>query len=343
MGAKHIFAAAALVFLAALAIAPVVLVKAFVLFQLSTVLVYSIAVLSLILLTGINGQISLGNGAFFALGGYGTAILVAHYGLPYWAAVPCGSLACFLIGYAIGIPAVKLEGLYLALATFSLAVVVPQILKYKGLAGWTGGFQGLVLDPPDVPGIAGLTPDQWLYFVCLLSAAACMLFVRNLLLGRYGRALEAIREHPIAASAMGIDVPSTKARAFATSAMLAGFSGGLSVMLTQFVSPDAFNFFLSISLMVGAVIGGLTSIWGGLLGAAFIVFIPNISESISKAVPWAVYGVLLITVVFLMPTGMAGLLRQAFGLTRFRVAKPGTATAPTGLMERRIVNEEFRS
>ncbi len=339
MNARYRSAAVALAILAVLATAPLALLKGFVLFQMSTVLVYSIAVLSLVLLTGLNGQISLGNGAFFAVGGYGTAILVAHYGLPYWAAVPCGSLACFLIGYAIGTPAVKLEGLYLALATFSLAVVTPQILKYKGLAPWTGGFQGLVLDPPEAPALLRLNPDQWLYLVSLFSAAACMLVARNLLRGRYGRALEAIREQPTAASAMGIDVPATKALAFAASAMLAGLSGGLNVMLTQFVSPDAFNFFLSISLMVGAVIGGLTSIWGGVLGAAFIVFIPNISESISKAVPWAVYGVLLIAVVFLMPTGLAGLLRKAFELTRSPGVKPGTTTAPNGPINGRIVND----
>lgn len=342
MNAKYISAAAALVILALLAIVPVVMLKAFVLFQMSTVLAYSIAVLSLILLTGLNGQISLGNGAFFAIGGYGAAILVSHYGLPYWAAVPCSGVACLLVGYVIGIPAVKLEGLYLALATFSLAVVVPQILKYKWFAPWTGGFQGLVLDPPDVPDVVSLTPDQWLYLVCLFSAAACMLFTRNLLLGRYGRALEAIREHPIAASAMGIDVPSTKAWAFATSAMLAGLSGGLSVMLTQFVSPDAFNFFLSISLMVGAVIGGLTSIWGSLLGAAFIVFVPNISENISKAVPWAVYGVLLIAVVFLMPTGVAGLLAKAFKLTRRRGQAPALQRPGMGPQEGRSVDGQYR-
>lgn len=296
--------------LAILASAAPWVLNGFFLFQISTVLAYSIAVLGLIVLTGINGQISLGHGAFFAVGAYLVAIMVSHFGLPYWFAIPMASLICLALGYLIGVPAVKLEGLYLALATFSLAIATPQILKYKGASAWTGGFQGLLLDPPEVPGFLRLSSDQWLYAICLFSAGLCMWLVNNMLRGRSGRALESIRDHSMAASAMGIDVPGTKARIFAISAMLAGLSGALSAMLTQFVSPDGFNFFLSISLMVGAVVGGLTTIWGGILGAAFIVFVPNISESISKAVPWAIYGMLLIAVVFLMPSGLAGLLKQ---------------------------------
>ena len=293
-----------LVLLAAAVAAPFVL-HGFVLFQLSTILATSIAVLGLIVLTGVSGQISLGHGAFYAIGAYSMAILVTHFSPPYWAAVPTAAAICLSVGFLIGIPAVKLEGLYLALATFSLAVATPQILKYKGLSRWTGGFQGLVLDVPEQP--VFLTSDQWLYVVCLATTGLSLWVVSNILRGRTGRALESIHEHPLAASAMGIDVPLTKARVFALSAMLAGISGALSTMLTQYVSPDGFNFFLSISLLVGAVIGGLRTIWGGLLGAAFIVLVPNVSEGISKAIPWAIYGALLIIFVFLMPAGLAGL------------------------------------
>ncbi len=292
------------------AVAAPFLVKGFVLFQISTIVVVSIAILGLVLLTGLTGQISLGHGAFFAMGAYGVAILNTHYQVPYALALPSAALICLGSGYVIGLSAVRLEGLYLALATFSLAVAMPQLLKFRGFAAWTGGFQGLVLDPIPRPESLGIAEDTWLYAICLSCAALCFLLVRNLLKGRTGRALEAIRDHSTAASAMGIDINRTKAKIFAVSAMLAGVSGALSAMLTQFVSPDAFNFFMSISLLVGAVVGGLTSIWGALFGAIFIVLIPNVAESVSKALPWAIYGGLLIVTVFLMPYGIAGLVSR---------------------------------
>lgn len=307
---------AAVLVIAGGAVAAPWLLGGFLLFQASTILAGSIAILSLIVLTGMTGQISLGHGAFFAIGAYALAILVSRYGLPYWAAVGLAALVCLVLGYLIGIPAVKLEGLYLALATFSLAIATPQLLKYKGLSGWTGGFQGLILDPPEPPPFLHLSNDQWLYIVCLASVCLCLWLVSNMLRGRTGRALEAIREQSTAAGALGIDVAQTKAKIFGVSAMLAGLSGALSAMLTQFVSPDGFNFFLSISLMVGAVVGGLTTIWGAILGAAFIVLVPNVSESLSKAAPWAIYGALLIAVAFLMPTGLAGLIKALVATKR---------------------------
>lgn len=307
----------ALVVVVAAVAAPVFL-RGFMLFQISTILVYAIGILGLIVLTGLTGQISLGHGAFFAIGAYAMAILVSHYNLPYLVAIPLAGVICLLLGYVIGIPAVRLEGLYLALATFSLAVATPQILKYKGLAPWTGGFQGLILDPLDPPAWLHVSADQWLYAISLFAVGLCLLLAHNLLRGRTGRALESIREHAMAASAMGVDVAQTKAKIFAVSAMLAGLSGALSAVLTQFVSPDGFNFFMSISLLVGAVVGGLTTIWGAIFGAAFIVLIPNLSESISKAVPWAIYGSFLIAVIFLMPSGLAGLFSNFRAGSRVR-------------------------
>jgi branched-chain amino acid transport system permease protein len=299
--------------IAVLAVAAPMMLKGFLLFQISTIMAYAVGILGLVVLTGLTGQISLGHGAFFAIGAYAMAILVSHYELSYVLAIPLASLICLVLGYLIGIPAVRLEGLYLALATFSLAVATPQILKHKGLAPWTGGFQGILLDPVEQPKWLHLTNDQFQYVICLFFVCLSLLLVHNLLKGRTGRALESIREHSMAASAMGVDVAKTKAKIFAVSAMLAGLSGALIAILTQFVSPDGFNFFMSISLLVGAVVGGLTTIWGAILGAAFIVLIPNVSESISKAVPWAIYGALLIVVVFLMPSGLAGLFGRLLG------------------------------
>src|SRR6202046_1017334 len=166
-------------------------------YQGAQVLIFAIALLGLNLLTGYNGQISLGHGAFFAIGGYGAAILITKFGLPYWAAIPLASVVCFIAGFLFGFPALRFGGLYLALATFALAVAAPQILSYKGFDAFTGGSQGLALAKPPVPFGLKLTADQWLYLVCLACAAALSWAARNLRRGRVGRALVAIRDQPI--------------------------------------------------------------------------------------------------------------------------------------------------
>ena len=147
-------------------------------------LILAIALLGLNLLTGFNGQISLGHGAFFAIGSYGAAILMVKFGLPYWAAIPLASVVCFVAGFLFGFPALRFGGLYLALATFALAVATPQILSYKGFDALTGGSQGLTLAKPSAPFGIGLTADQWLYLVCLACAAALYWAARNLVRGR---------------------------------------------------------------------------------------------------------------------------------------------------------------
>src|SRR5450755_2258640 len=141
-------------------------------YQGAQVLILAIALLGLNLLTGFNGQISLGHGAFFAIGGYGAAILMVKFGLPYWAAIPLASVVCFIAGFLFGFPALRFGGLYLALATFALAVATPQILSYKGFDAYTGGSQGLQLPKPHPPFGLPVNVDQWIYLVCLASAAA---------------------------------------------------------------------------------------------------------------------------------------------------------------------------
>src|SRR3984957_12480591 len=136
-------------------------------YQGAQVLIFAVALLGLNLLTGFNGQISLGHGAFFAIGGYGAAILITEFRLPYWAAIPLARIVCFVAGFLFGFPALRFGGLYLALATFALAVAPPQLLSYKGFDALTGGSQGLTLAKPSVPFGIALTPDQWLYLVCL--------------------------------------------------------------------------------------------------------------------------------------------------------------------------------
>ncbi len=298
-------------------------------FQFNLVLVYSIVLIGLNLLTGFNGQISLGHGAFYAIGAYVAAILMHHAGVPYWATVPAAGLTCFVAGCLFGLPALRLHGHYLALATFALGVAMPQILKYQGLEHWTGGVQGIVISKPKPPLGLPLTQDQWLYLFTLAIALLMFWIAWNLLRGRIGRAMVAIRDHPIAAEAMGINVAAVKTLTFGVSALYAGVGGALGAVVVQFVAPDSFVALLSISFLIGIVIGGLASISGAIYGALFIQFVPNIADQISRAAPWAVYGLFLLAFVFLMPTGVAGFLRLAWArLTARRAAAGGPIREP---------------
>ena len=281
-------------------------------FQLAMVLSYAIALVGLNILTGYSGQISLGHGAFLAIGAYTTAILIDKYDVHYALTIPLAALICFVAGFLFGLPALRLEGHYLALATFSLAVALPQLLKFKHLEEWTGGVQGIVIMKPESPfkDIMGLqiNADRWMYFVSLFIAIVMFILARNILKGRVGRALIAIRDHPIAAASMGINTSLYKSLTFGVSALFTGVAGSLSALLVSFVAPDSFNVFLSIILLVGMVIGGVATLSGALWGALFIQFIPNLADEISKAAPWAIYGVSMIAFMYLMPMGIAGAL-----------------------------------
>ncbi len=294
------------------AVALTFLVSNYHLFQLTMLVGYALAILGLNIATGYNGQISLGHGAFYAVGAYTAAILMSNFDVPYWATLPIAAIVCAVVGFLIGFPALRFTGLYLALTTFALAVAVPQLLKFKGIEDWTGGVQGIVISKPDAPFGLPLNPDQWLYLFSLAVAALLFLFAWNLIRGRIGRAMMAIRDHALAAEAMGIDLAMLKTRTFAVSAMYTGVAGALSAIAVEFVAPDSFTVFVSIFLFVGLVVGGVASIAGAVFGAAFIVFIPNIAEQVSKAAPGAIYGVILIAFMYLMPSGVAGLLRRLY-------------------------------
>jgi branched-chain amino acid transport system permease protein len=286
------------------------LVKGYFVFQATMVLSYALAILGLNMVTGYNGQISLGHGAFYAIGAYTTAILMDQLGMPYWTTLPLAGFVCLIAGYLFGLPALKLEGLYLALATFALSVALPQLLKHKQLEDLTGGVQGILLMKPDAPFGLPLTPDQWLYLVSLLVTVLMFYLARNLLHSGVGRAIIAVRDNPLAAEAMGVDNRHYKASIFGMSALYTGIGGALSAIAVQFVAPDSFTMFLSISLLVGAVVGGVGTISGAFYGAAFIIFVPSAAEKISKAAPWAIYGAVLILFVFVMPGGVVGLIRK---------------------------------
>ncbi|MFO1363854.1 MAG: branched-chain amino acid ABC transporter permease [Burkholderiales bacterium] len=311
---------AAVAVLVAVALAAPLFLEGFRLFQLSSALVYAISLLGLNLLIGFSGQISLGHGAFMALGAYASALLMLKLGFPYWTAIPLAALICLLVGLLIGLPALRFEGHYLALCTFALAVAAPQLLKAKVLEPFTGGVGGFVLKKPSVPAGLPISQDAWLYGLSLLLFLASSLFVRNLVSGRIGRALVALRDHPSAAMCMGVDIARFKTIVFGLAAFFAGLAGAMGAVLIQFVSPDSYSIMLSISLLVGVVVGGLGSPAGAIYGALFIQFVPNLAESFSKSAPWAIYAVFVIAVAIALPTGMAGLVKMLFAT---RAVRPG--------------------
>ena len=287
------------------------------LFLVSTMIIAAIAVLGLNLLTGFNGQISLGHGAFYAVGAYTAAVLMDKLNIPYWMTLPCAAVVCFVVGFLFGLPALKLEGHYLALATFSLALAVPQILKYKWLEKVTGGVQGIVLNKPEVPFGLPLNEDQWLYYYCLVTMLALFWAANNLLNSRSGRAMMAIRDYHIAADTMGIDTALYKTVTFGISAAYTGIAGALSASAIAFVAPDSFGLFLSIKFLIGLVVGGVGSLAGSVVGGIFYVLVDNLAQALSLFVKndlglqfdlsaYTIFGILLILLMYLMPMGIVG-------------------------------------
>ena len=295
-------AGTSLVVLALLVFTPFV-VKNFIIFQMTQVLIYALAVLALNILTGGSGQFSLGQSAFYAIGAYTSAILMEHFNVNYALTLPIAGVLCFGAGFLFGQPALRLSGVYLALATFALATAMPQLLKLGYFEHWTGGVQGLVVTKPDAPFGLPISQDMWLYYFTLVITIAIYIFSVNLLKSRSGRAFMAIRDNEIAASAMGIDVALYKTLAFGVSAGITGVAGGLGAIAVQFVAPDGYTITLAISLFLGMVVGGVGWLPGSIIGSAFIIFVPNIAEGISKGLSGAVFGVILFLVIFLVPHG----------------------------------------
>ncbi len=284
--------------------------------------VWFIAILGLNIVTGYTGQISLGHGAFMAAGGYTTAILVADHGVRDLWTIPLAGLVGGLAGFVVGIPALRLSGLYLALVTFGLAVATPQILKWDKIDGFTGGSGGIQLFNEE--GLTGkgfedvevfghsLTFTRAVHYLTWAIAGALLLLAWLILRGAPGRAFRATRDSEIAAAASGVNLAAYKTTAFAISAFYAGVAGALYVIAAAFVNPDTFPVALSLTLLVGAVVAGLGSLWGLVAGAAFITFVDDVAENVSTApgVPDTIYGLVLVLLVLLLPTGVAGGLRR---------------------------------
>ena len=275
-------------------------------YQLAFAATHAIAILGLNLITGQAGLISLGHGAFYGLGAYTMAVLMRHGGVSAYAGIPAAALVCLAAGYLFGRLVAPLARFYLALATLALALAMPQTLKSSHLSPWTGGVQGLYVDRPSAPLRLPMDQDQWWYFVTLGILALLLWLARNLIASPAGRAIRAMRDDPVAAQVAGIHLAHHTAVIFAAGAAYAGIAGALAGLLLDFVAPESFTYWLSILLLVGSVFGGMTSVWGAVIGGLFLQFWPDIAGMVSRDLVYPVFGALLVLSMRLMPAGVAG-------------------------------------
>jgi len=267
--------------------------------------IYFIAVLGLNILTGYTGQISIGHGAFMAVGGYTTAVMSRDHHTSLILTMLLAFAICFVLGLLVGLPALRLSGVYLALATFAFAVSVPQLpLKWSKFLGGRDGVQ-----------TSRTVSHTWLYGAAWTTSAIGFVLAWLILRGRVGRAFRAVRDSEIAAVASGIELPVYKTLAFGISAAYAGVAGSLFVLATNgFAAPDEFGVVLSLQLLVGAAVAGLGSLWGVLAGAVFVGLLPTVSSSVpvigSNHGRDVVFGAAVVLVMLLLPGGFAGLLAR---------------------------------
>ncbi len=291
-------------FLAALLVVTPLVAPSYLTFQLTGVMAYAVAAIGLNLIIGYAGQISLGHNAFFALGAYTAALSVAHLQVHYVVSVLIAAAVTFVVGFLAGFPAQRLKGLYLALITLVLAVSVSPVIKH--FKAYTNGMSGMSVDRPTPPVWSGLTQDAWVYYVVLMFTVVCFFLARNFVAGSTGRALTAVRQAPLAASSMGVDVNGYKVLIFGLGSMFAGIGGAIFNFSIGFIAPDSFNLLLSVSFLAAIVVGGLGTVWGALVAGLFLQFVPSYASDISNALAGAVYGGILIVCMFFMPKGIVG-------------------------------------
>lgn len=298
--------------------------------QLSLIVAYGVAILGLDVLTGHAGQASLGQSAFFGLGAYATAAGFEH-GWPAIAGLAVAIGLSGLIGVLAAVPAVRLRGFAFGIITLALPVVaVPLAVRLQSL---TGGSQGLATDSVRAPAWSGLADDQWRYYVIVVVGAIAFLLVRNLLVGRIGRGLASVRTNETMAAATGVPVQRYKVLAFTVAALCGGVAGWLYLVAVQFISPDSLQLTLAISLLASLVVGGIRSRLGALIGAAFYVLVPDITDKLTPGRSYLVSGVVLLVVLFFFRGGIAGALK----LWASRVARAVAGTARSTTEEERLL------
>ena len=308
--------------------------KSFVVYQFSVALTYAIAILGLNILMGYNGQISVAHGVFFAIGAYTTAILTTRIGINPFLTIPISVAFSAIFGLVIGIPALRWQGLPLAFITFGLAVITPPIaLKLEPI---TKGAMGISFSKPVIPFGLNVSQDNYLYFVCLAGAVFCVLVARRLLHGNTGRALQASRDNDLIADSLGINLALTRLLAFTMSAAFAGFGGALFSLVNGYVSPESFQMTKSFDFLVGAIVGGITSIGGAFIGAVFVILLPDWSSEISLGGAGIIYAVVLIGMMLVAKDGIIGLLKSFMRVLNTWIRAP--AAQPVTLDHQKTTN-----
>ncbi|MBS42458.1 MAG: branched-chain amino acid ABC transporter permease [Nocardioides sp.] len=285
------------------------LVATFQLSQITSALILAVAVVGLNLLSGFAGQISLGHAAFFGIGAYTTGVMTVTYDYGAWTSFVVGMLLCFVVGVAVGLPALRVQGMYLALVTLAVGVLLPSLIRrFDDLTGGSSGLFGMELAPPDTAYFAGRAGETvWMYYVTVGALVLSCLVVWNLMNGRMGRAVVALRDNEAAAIVMGVNRAFVRTVVFGISAAIAGLAGSLFAVSAGVLTPESVSLLLTINLLVAMVLGGRASFWGPVFGGLIIYFVPIWTSDLSQGpISGVLFGALVIALVFLMPGGLTG-------------------------------------
>jgi len=310
--------------LIALPLVTVALDRSYAVYVYSLLMVYSVACVGLNILTGFTGQISIGHAGFMAVSAYASAIMTGSYGVTFVASLLVSAGLAALLGLALGVPALRLRGHYLAICTLGFGVAVSQLS-----AVWetlTGGYQGMKVPVASILGFRFDT-DLKFYFLALVVAWLMIEAALNIISSRPGRALMAVRDSEVAAMAMGVDLAKYKVASFAISALYAGVAGVLYAHLVKYVSPFDFSGAVSMTLLASIVVGGLGSIKGSILGAIFMTLLPHLFSRV-KNLPLVLAGASIVLVVLFLPYGLVSLPAKVRSFTvKRRMSKSGNASA----------------
>jgi branched-chain amino acid transport system permease protein len=287
----------------ALAVAAPLILSEYTVYLINLIAATAIVAVGLTLVTGIAGQVSLAQAAFSAIGGYGGTLLCLHMGLPLWLGILLSAVIAAGLGYLLGLPALRLEGPYLALVTLGFTAIIQTILIHW--TGLTNGQLGIQVPPFRLAGKT-LASSKELYWIILPITALLFLAARRITGSRIGRAFHALRQSEVAAQVLGVNPVHYKTLAFSLSAFYAGIGGGFSAVLTTFLSPDAFGIIESIYFLVVIVVGGVASVGGALLGSALLVLLPEVLSGF-KQYQVLIYGILLLAFIILAPGGLSRL------------------------------------
>lgn len=293
--------------------------------QLTRVMTYATAITGLNVATGYVGLLSVGHSAFFGLGAYTTGILTVQYGWDITSTLPMAFIICFVGGLFVGLPALRIRGLYFTTVTIAFGVAFPELInRFPELTGGTYGLniRRTMLRPPEWTGLTLGEKDLYLYWLSAVALILMTLLVRNLVRSRYGLALISTRDNEIAAASAGVNLALTKTVAFGISGGVTGVGGGLFAMyLGTLVAGDSFTLISSIALLTGLMIGGQSTLLGPVIGAIVVVFLPYYTADLGQGqVSGVLFGAALIAIIFVMPRGIAGGLAQL--VRRFVLVAP---------------------